>query len=224
MFKTKVREQKILVIISIILLVLIIFSASFFMVFFDRSFYDKEFKKYGQYDELGTIGVQNTIDYLIKYLTSQTTEINEVKELAIFMPEERVHLEDVRNIIRAVKVVGIVSFVLLIGAIIWLNRLKGFKPNLRKILVYSSISALAVLAILFVLSLNFPAFFESFHKILFPQGNYSFPSYYLLIKLFPEAFFNEFAKKMLFHVLIISLILLTLGTSPALAFSNPRRH
>ena len=140
------------------------------------------------------------------------------------MPEERVHLEDVRNIIRAVKVVGIVSFVLLIGAIIWLNRLKGFKPNLRKILVYSSISALAVLAILFVLSLNFPAFFESFHKILFPQGNYSFPSYYLLIKLFPEAFFNEFAKKMLFHVLIISLILLTLGTSPALAFSNPRRH
>ena len=224
MSKIKVREQKILVIISIILLVLIIFSASFFMVFFDRSFYDKEFKKYGQYDELGETGVRNTVDYLIKYLISQTTEIEAVQELAIFLPEERAHLEDVRNIIRAVKVIGIVSIFLLAGIIFWLSKLKNFKPNLKRILVYGSISSLAVLIIIFVLSLNFPAFFEAFHKALFPQGNYSFPSYYLLIKLFPEAFFNEFAKKMLFHVLIISLILLTLGTSPALALRNPRRH
>jgi len=222
--KLKSPEQKILVIISIVLLVFILFSASFFMVFFDRSFYDKAFKKYGVYDELGEMGVRNTVDYLIKYLTSQTSKINEVEELAIFLPEERAHLEDVRNIIRAVKVLGVISLVLLIGIIAWLSRLKDFKPSLKRILVYSSTSTLAILVILFVLSLNFPAFFEAFHKILFPQGNYSFPFYYLLIKLFPEAFFNEFAKKMLFHVLIISLILLTLGTSPALTLRNAGRH
>lgn len=221
--KSQFPEQKILVIFSIVLLVLIIFSASFFMVFFNRSFYDKEFKKYGQYDELGTMGVQKTVDYLINYLTSENTEIVTVQELNAFAPEEKNHLTDVRNIIHWVKIIGIASLILLIGAIIRLSRLKDFRLSLKRIFIYSSISTFSVLVILFVISLNFPSFFEGFHKLLFPQGNYTFPSNYLLIKLFPEAFFNDYARQMFFHTLIMSLIFFFLGSSSAFTLRNTRR-
>ncbi|MBW2990244.1 DUF1461 domain-containing protein [Candidatus Woesearchaeota archaeon] len=219
-----IKEQKILLIISIILIIFILFSASFFMVLVDRSFYDKSLEKHGVYDELGVLGVRNTVDYLINYLTNENTEINEIKELDIFLPEERAHLEDVRNAISWVKALGIGALVLLIAIIIRLSILKDFKPNLRRIFFYSGISTLAVLLIIFVLSLNFTPFFDVFHKILFPQGNYTFPSHYLLIRLFPQAFFNDFAKKMFFHTALLSLILIFLGSSSALAIRNPRRN
>jgi integral membrane protein (TIGR01906 family) len=222
--KSNFPEQKILVIISITLLVLIIFSASFFMVFFNRSFYDKEFKKYGQYDELGTIGVQKTVDYLINYLTSENTEINEIPELNAFAPEEKSHLSDVRKNICAVKWIGIISLVLLIIGIIRLYTLNDFKLNLKRIFVYGSISTFALLVILFVISLNFPSFFEGFHKLLFPQGNYIFPADYLLIKLFPEGFFMDYAREMFFHTLIISLIFFFLGSSSAFTLRNTSRN
>lgn len=226
--KTKLRsnklkkfpEQKILTIASIILLVLIIFSASFFMTFFNRSFYNKEFKKYGQYDELGTAGVQKTVDYLIKYLTSEKTNINQIPEFNGFAEEEKSHLEDVREIINTVKWIGIISFALLIAALIRLYVLKDFNLSLKRIFVYGSITAFALLVILFVISLNFPSFFESFHKLLFPQGNYTFPANYLLIKLFPEGFFMDFAREIFFHTLIMSLIFFFLGSSFALPFRN----
>lgn len=217
----KLKEQKILIILSIILLVFILFSASFFMVFFDKSFYDKSFKKYGIYEELGVLNVRNTLDYLINYLTNENTEIN---ELVGFMPEEKTHLEDVKNIIIWLKALSIASFVLLIIFIMRLSILKDFKPNLKKIFIYGSISTLAVLIIIFVLSLNFPSFFDVFHKILFPQGNYMFPAHYLLIKLFPQELFMDFARKMFFHTGILSLILLFLGSSSALTISNTRHN
>jgi integral membrane protein (TIGR01906 family) len=221
--KSKFPEQKIIVIISIILLVLIIFSASFFMVFFNRSFYDKEFKKYGQYDELGTTGVQKTVDYLIKYLTSENSDINQIPELNGFSAEEKSHLSDVRKNINAVKWIGVISLVLLIIGIIRLYTLKDFKSNLKRIFVYGSISTFAVLVILFVISLNFPSFFESFHKLLFPQGNYTFPVDYLLIKLFPEGFFKDFAREIFFHTLIMSLIFFFLGSSSAFTLRDSSR-
>jgi len=207
------KEQKPLIILSIILVVFILFSASFFMVFFDRGFYDKSFDKHGVYDELGVLGVRNTVDYLINYLTSGNTEINEIKQLTIFTEEERAHLEDVRNIIIWLKALSIASLVLLFAFIMRLSILKDFKASIKRILVYGSITTLGVLVIVFVLSLNFSAFFDVFHKILFPQGNYMFPSYYLLIKLFPQELFKDFARKMFFHTTILSLILLFLGSS-----------
>jgi len=215
------KEQKILVILSIILMVFILFSASFFMVFFDRSFYDKSIEKQGVYDELGVLGVRNTIDYLINYLTSENTEINEIVG---FTPEEKAHLADVKKIIIWLKALSISALVLLIILILRLSALKDFKSNLRRISVYGSLITLALVAIIFVLSLNFPAFFEGFHRLLFPQGNYTFPAHYLLIKLFPQGFFIDYSRKMFFHTIILSLIFLFLGSSSALAVRNPRRN
>lgn len=220
----KIKEDKVLVILSVVLIIFILFSASFFMVLIDRGFYNKAFEKYGVYDELGVSGVRTTVDYLINYLTSENTEINEIKELDIFLPEEKAHLEDVGNIISWIKSLGIAALVLLFGFIMRISTFKDSRQSYKRILVYGGITTLAVLAIIFVLSLNFPSFFEVFHKILFPQGNYMFPAHYLLIKLFPQEIFRDFARKMFFHTAILSLILLFLGSSSALAIRNTGRN
>ncbi|KYK25925.1 hypothetical protein AYK26_01450 [Euryarchaeota archaeon SM23-78] len=220
------KEQNILVILSCILIVFILFSASFFLVLIDRSFYDKSFKKYGVYDEIGALGVRNTVDYLINYLTSGNTEINEIEELSIFTPDEQLHLQDVRNIIIWIKALSIGAAVLLFAFIMRLSVLKDYKLNIKRMLIYGGISTLTVLIIIFLLSLNFSPFFMVFHKIFFPQGNYIFPAHYLLIKLFPQELFKDFARKMFFHTLLMSLILLFigLGSSSALAIRNSRRN
>ena len=220
----KIKEDKVLVILSVVLVVFILFSTSFFLVLVDRGFYNKAFEKYGVYDELGVLGVRNTVDYLINYLTSGNTEINEVQELSIFLPEERTHLEDVRNLVSWVKALGIASLVLLFVFLMRLGSFKDSWKSYKRILIYGGASTLAILIIIFLLSLNFPAFFDGFHKILFPQGNYMFPAHYLLIKLFPQELFRDFARKMFFHTAILSLILLFLGSSSALAIRNTRHN
>ena len=217
-------EKRILVIIGITLLVFLIFNAAFFMVFFDKSFYDKSFQKCGQYDELGVMGVRGVVDNLLRYLISENMDINKVEGFIGFALEEKAHLVDVRTLIHQFKVLGIIALVLFILILIRLNMLKELKPCLRRMLSYGSIITLSLLLIIFLLSLNFPSFFEGFHKALFPQGNYTFPADYLLIKLFPQQFFQDYAKKMFFHTAIMSLILLFLSSSSALAFNNPRRH
>jgi len=221
--KTKPVEKKILVIISAIALIFIILSASFFMVFFDKSFYDKSFTKYGVYEELGVQGVRSTVDYLTNYLINEKVEIDTIKELRIFMPEERSHLEDVWVIIHWVKAISVLSIILLIGILIRLSRLGNFRESVKRILIYGAISTLALLVIIFVLSLNFPSFFEGFHRLLFPQGNYTFPSEYLLIKLFSQGFFEDYARKMFFHTAILSLICLFLGSPSTFSIHNSRR-
>ena len=223
----KLKEDTVLIVLSVVLIIFILFSASFFMVLSDRSFYDKSFDKQGTYDELGVQGVRNTVDYLINYLTSgitETNKIDDIKELSIFSPEERSHLEDVHTAISWVKAIGVSALVLLIIFILRLSMLKDFNLNLRRVLMYGSIATIAVLAIIFFLSLNFGVFFEGFHRILFPQGNYTFTAQHLLIKLFPTSFFIDFSRKMFFHTLILSLILLFLGSTSALAIRNPRRN
>jgi len=211
--QTRHQEQKTLIILSVFLIVLILFSASFLMVLFDKSFYDNSFEKLGVYDELGVQGTRNTLNYLINYLTSENTEINKTEQLTVFEPEEKSHLQDVKNIISWVKATSIAAAVLLFAFIMRLSTLAEFRPNIRRILVCAGISTLGVLAVLFILSLNFPAFFNAFHQVLFPQGNYSFPDYYLLIKMFPQGFFKGFANKMFFHTAIMGLIMLFLGHS-----------
>jgi len=222
--ETNAIEKKILVIISIALLVFLIFNAAFFMVLFDKSFYDKGFQKYGQYDELGVMGVRRVIDNLINYLTSESSDISKIEAFIGFTPDEKAHLVDVRNLIHQFKVLGIIALVLFLLILIRLNMLRDLKPGARKILIYGTITTLGLLLVIFLLSLNFPSFFEGFHKALFPQGNYTFPADYLLIKLFPQQFFQDYAKKMFFHTALMSLILLFLGSSSALALNNPRRH
>jgi integral membrane protein (TIGR01906 family) len=222
------NEHKTLTILSAVLIVIIVFTISFFFVFFDRSFYDKSFASNGAYEKIGVDGIRTTADYLIKYLTSEIIEINETSQLKVFSEKEQSHLEDVQARIVFLKYLGLTSLAALI-IIFWRIKSKSkqtahFIRMTKKAFLYSAITVFALIAIIFLMSLSFPAFFEGFHKVLFPAGNYTFPSDSLLITMFPEQFFHDYAMKMLFHSAILSLILLFLSSPSAFAFDNSRGH
>lgn len=205
------------------LVVLITFIAAFFMVFVNKDFYDKSFAKYGTYQELGVEGPRGIVDYLINYLTSENTKTNETAKLDLFTDNERAHLKDVQGRIVFLKYFGIISVIFLLVAML---RLSGFQDSdkiIRRVFIYATVAVFSLCLIIFLLSLNFPSFFDAFHRILFPAGNYTFPGDSLLITLFPEGFFLDFARKLLVETLIISLMFLVLGAAPALAFRKPRR-
>lgn len=235
------NEHNILTVLATILLVIIVLVASFFFVLVDKRFYDKSFISYGAYDRIGVEGVRTTVDYLIKYLTSGSIEISEVPELRAFSANEQAHLKDVQHRIVFLKYLGIVSAVAFTAVIFRIRSKsrhgkdgkdtgdmsrsrKAFVATLKRIFLYSAISAFTLIVLLFLLSLSFPAFFEAFHKVLFPAGNYMFPSDSLLITMFPEKFFQDYARKVLFHSAILSLILLFLSSPSAFSFNDARGH
>ncbi len=202
----KANKEKTIIIISSVLLIFIIFSSSFFTTLYNKSFYDKQFSTQGTYDEFGVQGTRNLIDNLINYLISENTEIGKVTNLNIFMPEEQAHLKEVSRIISWIKYLGIIS---ILGFIffLWLRK-KELMTNLKQILNLGAISTIVLLIIIFLLSIKFTPFFEAIHRLIFPQGNYSFPAHYLLIRMFPESFFQNFMKRMMIQTGIISMVLL----------------
>lgn len=64
------------------------------------------------------------------------------------------------------------------------------KEKMERVLRFSAKALACCVALLCVCLVIFPFFFEVFHQILFPQGNWAFPADSLLIRIFPEIFWK----------------------------------
>ena len=84
--------RKILFIITIILLITLL---SFSLIVFNLNFYEKKFEKYKVYNNLGKEKVDSLTIELIDYLKGKS----ELKS-KIFSEKEKLHLLDVKNLIR----------------------------------------------------------------------------------------------------------------------------
>jgi integral membrane protein (TIGR01906 family) len=197
----KTREKAILCI-SVGAAVYLILATSFFLVLFDKGMYDKAYSKYGAYEKVGVEGIRYTTDNLLQYITGENSNIAHY-DLNVFSAKEQDHLKDVHWVIRIVKYLTIISLAWL--AWITYSKLKTHegKTFLHKTLLYTAYSGVITIMILAILGINFTWFFEMFHKIFFPQGNYSFPATSLLIIMFPEGFFRDFAIKIIIHSMVL---------------------
>ena len=131
------------------------FSSNFFLTFFNRNFYDSQFEAQGTYDEFGVEGTRNLMDNLINYLISENTEINKIKQLTIFLPEEQAHLEDVSQVVSWAKYLGLVFIIGFILVLLWLGK-KDLIKSLKQILNLGSISTIAIIHFfMFVLQIYF---------------------------------------------------------------------
>jgi integral membrane protein (TIGR01906 family) len=126
-----------------------------------------------------------------------------------FTSTEQSHLKDVKNLLKLndfiLKIILILFFIL-----IFYFRENIFK-NISKILIYGGIITDILLIILLILSINFDFAFTLFHKLFFPQGNWTFSPDSLLIQLFPAQFFVDSAFKIFLNSLIIANILILIG-------------
>lgn len=211
--RKKINEEKILTITAAVLILILTFSLSFFLVLIDRGFYDKSYSKYGAYDKIGVEGVRTTTDALIMYLTTEMPTGETTQAISVFTENEKSHLADVRIIMLCLKYAAILSLVGIILIFLRLRTKGNLGANVEKVCLYAAIANTAFLAIIILLSINFTWLFTNFHKVFFPQGNWIFPMDSLLITLFPREFFEDFLKKTLFHTGILTVILYFLGTS-----------
>lgn len=124
-----------------------------------------------------------------------------------FTKDEVSHLLDVNRVYSPVSMIvnllAVVSWSILLLSV---YKKADFHEPLR---VASKILALFV-GVLFLCLTSFGLFFEQFHRLLFPQGNWAFPADSLLITLFPETFWKLEVFSMLVFLCLFGTLYWTL--------------
>lgn len=120
-----------------------------------------------------------------------------------FTKDEVSHLNDVSRLFRPISM-GLNIMAVIAWSVLFLAVYKK-TPLSKSFHVASRILAgLLILSIVCVLA--FSSFFETFHRVLFPQGNWAFPNDSLLITLFPESFWRVELCLIVFFLFVCSLL------------------
>lgn len=160
---------------------ILILLLSLNLIIFNIDFYKHEMPNYNEPE------VKNLLNYFIG------SELN-----TGYSSEETIHLHDVRNLIW-------LSWILIITLVIILF----FSSS--KDLIYAGVFSLIITLLLPLLFISFENSFILFHKILFTNDYWLLSGSSKLIQMFPNRFFIEAAKQLIFNNLILSLFALILG-------------
>ena len=207
----------------ILILPVLIFLVSVNLAAFDNSFYSKKFREYGITNKIPDAEALNA--KVMGFITGESNAISKV-----FNERERQHLADVRNLARNSNIaiyILVVLFVLLLVLFGLLLREESHIAGLiGKTLVYGGVFAIAAAIVLLLLALfNFNYAFDSFHKIFFQQGTYSFnPENELIVRLYPEQIFRDLGIKIIKTIFLISSIAIILGFILLSAFKKQKGY
>jgi|GEM_PF-2128859 len=204
--------KNVLLVLTAVLVVPLLLLGAFFLVYSDGgagSVYDDRLAelKPTQQQEMAAI---------YGYLDHRNDNI------AFLTLAERAHMNDVRRVFDAMKIMFAVVVAVLISEVVFIitkskrgrhskrdrrtDRDNHFDP-MRKGFLYGGAATLAIVLLLALSSLfDFSSFWTAFHHVLFPQGNWTFPYDSVLITLFPEEFFQNFARQVLLAAGAFSLI------------------
>lgn len=159
-------------------------------------------KKYGSEQRLGE-SAQILNSNIIEFFNG--AELNNT-----FTTPEKNHLTDVKHLLNTATIIFGICLLIIISAIIF-NKEKS-KNIFKKAFLYSGISALVFNAIIIIFTLfSFDSLFISFHELLFPQGNWTFPASSLLIQLYPEEFFTEIGTIIFVTSIVLAIIFIIIG-------------
>ena len=99
---------------------------------------------------------------------------------------------------------------LFIALLIWFFMLVYKRKIHLNHLKKASIIIIIIALLSFIASLLFEKFFELFHLILFPQGNWQFNASSLMIQTYQQSFFQGFFVRAIIIAFIFSLLLVLL--------------
>ncbi len=134
---------------------------------------------------------ENTMNYL-----QNKEELN-----LNYTEEEYSHLLDVKSVM---KYLDYLFYSLLLIITLIITYYQKNKEQLKKLFMYGGITTISSVLMILLFSLtSFNSVFTIFHKIFFPQGNWTFPLDSLLIQTFPLQFFISISK----NIFLLSLVL-----------------
>ena len=187
--------KKIILTLLIILLPLIILTASTDSVIFNTKAHLKYENKVNNKEEI----IINLLDYF--------KDNRKIIEQEGFTHEEKLHFLDVKKLIRTINSILLLSLMMTLMLLIYLfaETKKGILKNLSSYLIGGSSITIIIVIFIYLSSQNFNYFFNLFHSLLFKAGTWIFPAESLSIRLFPIELFQEFAKNILTRISFISL-------------------
>lgn len=194
--------KKIILTLLIILLPIIIITASIDSVIFNKKTY---FRYKNQVDNKEEIIIN-----LLDYFKNNKTFI----EQEGFTQEEINHFFDVKDIIKTIKSILLISIIL--TSMLLMNlfakiKKKELRDKLSFYLISGSSITIIIIILIYLSYQNFNYFFTLFHSALFKAGTWIFPKESLSIRLFPIELFQGFVKDILTRISIISFVLLSIG-------------
>jgi len=163
------------------LIPIIILLISLNLVIFDKDFYQKEMPVYNETE------VTNLQHYFL--FQDLNTDNYSEKEIS--------HLKDVRNLIHLSWLIILILIIILIFV--------------KKEFFYGGLFSLIFILLLSLTLLSFQDSFVTFHELLFTNDNWLLPENSTLIQLFPENFFHECFKQVIFIDIIFSLLSMVIG-------------
>lgn len=200
--KSRKFERQVMIISAIVFAIVLLITPFELMLYF-RPIYQVHFDSLGVYDKLGKEKADSILWEVLEFIDGQTDTIEGFNE------QEISHMADVRNVLE--KIVWIFFLFKIFQIVLWFY-LASMGQIMRSVYL-AGIIALCIIFVLLILSTCcFNFMFIQFHKIAFPQGNYTFaPASSLMKTMFPDRFFRNFAVVTTILSLLISIGAILVG-------------
>ncbi len=164
-------------------------------------FYEKEYVKYSVTDSLDMKieDVMEVTEYMMDYLIGKEEELSIVTDVDgeiqdFFNEQDRLHMEDVKNLfLGGLKL----RTVCIVAAVVLIIGLAAAKTDWKRLLPKAYIGAIVILTALIVFlavafTINFTACFRIFHEMFFTNDLWMFdPATDYMIRMLPEGFFSD---------------------------------
>lgn len=191
-------------------LIIISFLSPILSNTYDLKKYDSRFQKFGVYNVLEKEVALDKAQNIISFFKSKSNLDN-----TFFSENEISHLYDVKNILQKSKTTYYFSLFLIWSSLIILAFLdkKNYFINLSNTTFSLGLIILVMITLFLVLYylFGFKFVFEKFHHVFF-TGNYAFdPHISNLKKLFPDIFFYDVSRTILFSLITQSIFFLVMG-------------
>ena len=199
-------KKKIIVILLVLLIPFMLFFANIQITLFNEKLHKEGFVRHGSYGRIANADEVHA--EVLSYLKGE-----QGLETDFFNEREKSHIADVKQLIKTNSLLlflAVALFVCLTGSMFLLS--EDFLQKLGKAFIGGSLLSILLGGVFWLLSkIGFCGFFTVFHKVLFPQGNWSFdPAANNMVVLYPPGFwqdmFMQFFKDVLFWAFVVLLV------------------
>ncbi len=184
---------------------LIIYFFSFSFLIYNVDFYDYLFQK----NNIQIANKEQITKDLFKYF--QNNDFSK-PNFSYFQEDENNHLLDVKIIIR--KSLLLIELLLLIF-VLWVVFVSDKRS---KIFFYGSLITIIINVLLTIIP--FDLLFDNFHFALFTEGSWRFPQDYLLVNIYNQGFFYDFAFNIGLVSMALSILLIILSLLASISFTT----
>lgn len=207
---------------GVIALFLVLLILGVYLIFFNQAFYNASFSKYDVQANLGvdTVGLKTLRDGIIYFFmlfrkSLQSEVLIHGTQTVFYTDDELTHMADVKQIFVVFLIVIIIAFIVFGAVLVYLltrkNKTKYQKAIGIQMIIVPSVFLVLLSVIGISILVDWDATFVLFHKIFFPQGNWSFGWDSLMLKLLPEGIFFDGAILIAINWLLATFLMLSGG-------------